>query len=516
MSKIAARIYDRFFSPRRSKTHKRYAGSKRTRLNASWQTSSTTANWNLRMSLASLRGRSRQMCRDVPHFKKYLRMVRTNVVGPKGLQLMCRGYLEDGKTLDAELNKRVQAAWWKWGFAENCSVTGKLNWLGAQRLFVTQLARDGECLVQKIPADNPFGFALKFWNVDYLDETYNDIRPSGNRVIMSVEIDASDRPVAYWLTTPASDINFTVRHERLRTRITADQMIHAFLVNDDESQVRGVPWFHAVLLEGKNLDVYKSSVLDSCKMMAMSGGFFTQTNDDEVSNPIGDEDDEGNEQDISIDFSPASFHIAPKGYKFEQFDPKQPTQNHSEYVKLLEGELAAGLDVPYFDLTGDLSNVNYSSARVGQADERDVWRELQDFVGDIFCRQVYHAWVRSSMLTGVLNLSKKEFVEVQNPMWRPRGWRYVDPQKEITANIDALANKLASWTDVLGEQGIDINDHFETIKQEQELAASLGIDLSIAAKSAPQAAGDSNTDGETKPPPKRELTNGHGLEHLAN
>jgi lambda family phage portal protein len=285
-------------------------------------------------------------------------------------------------------------------------------------------------------------------------------------------------------------------------------------------QVRGVPWFHAVLLEGKNLAVYKGGVLDSCKMMAMSGGFFTKTLEDGVPPPIGEEDEDGVEKEITVDFSPASFHIAPDGYKFEQFDPKQPTQNHAEYVKLLEGEIAAGLDVPYFDLTGDLSNVNYSSARVGQADERDVWRDLQDFVAGVFCREVYHSWVRSSMLTGALRLTNREYVEVQNPSWRPRGWRYVDPQKEISANVEALANKLTTWTDVLGEQGIDINDHFETLKQEQELAASLGIDLSIASKTAPPPANDSTDEktGDNKPPADagRGFTNGLHSEGFEN
>jgi lambda family phage portal protein len=453
-SKLAVRIYERLFAPAKRKTVKRYAGARRTRLNADWSTSSTTANWNLRTSLAALRGRSRQMCRDVPLFKKYLRMVRTNIIGPKGLQLMCRAYLEDEKTLDAKLNKRVQAAWWKWGFAENCSITGKLDWLAAQRLFVTQLARDGEVLVQKMRADNPFGIALKFWNVDYLDETYNDTLPGGNRVIMSVEIDGNDRPVAYWLTTPASDITFTVRRERQRTRIPADQMIHAFLVLDDETQVRGVPWFHAVLLEGKNLAVYKGGVLDSCKMMAMSGGFFTKTLEDGVPPPIGEEDEDGVEKEITVDFSPASFHIAPDGYKFEQFDPKQPTQNHAEYVKLLEGEIAAGLDVPYFDLTGDLSNVNYSSARVGQADERDVWRELQDFVAGVFCREIYHSWVLSSMLTGAVTAQRTASISRSKIRCGGRAAGGTSTRKKRSRPMSkALANKLTTWTDVLGRAG---------------------------------------------------------------
>jgi capsid protein len=51
-------------------------------------------------------------------------------------------------------------------------------------------------------------------------------------------------------------------------------MIHAFLVNDDESQARGVPWAHAVTIDAKNLDEYDLGVITSAKMTAMSGGFF--------------------------------------------------------------------------------------------------------------------------------------------------------------------------------------------------------------------------------------------------
>jgi hypothetical protein len=92
----------------------------------------------------------------------------------EGLQLQVRARKARGK-LDTQLNKLVAEIFWQWGMPETCTVTGKLDWIGCQRLFVTQLARDGEALVQMIaPPDNPFGFALKFWNPDYLDETYNE------------------------------------------------------------------------------------------------------------------------------------------------------------------------------------------------------------------------------------------------------------------------------------------------------------------------------------------------------
>ena len=64
-------------------------------------------------------------------------------------------------------------------------------------MAIGTMARDGEFLCRFIDANNPFGFALKFYDVAYLDETYNEVLKSGNRIVMSVEVNAYDRPVAY-------------------------------------------------------------------------------------------------------------------------------------------------------------------------------------------------------------------------------------------------------------------------------------------------------------------------------
>lgn len=492
-----------------------YSGANVNRLNKDWTTTPYSQNYLLRQEARILRARARDMCANSPHFKKFLKMVRSNVVGAKGLQLQVRARKARGK-LDTDLNKQIAEIFWTWGLPETCTVTRKLDWIACQRLFVTHLARDGEALVQMISdPDNPFGFALKFWNVDYLDETYNDTLPGGNRVIMSVEVDANDRPTAYYLTTPASDINFTRRRERTRTRIPADQMIHSYLVEDEEAQVRGVTWFAAVLLSGRNTHVYKGSVIDMAKMGSMSGGFITKKTPDGTEY-TGEENEDGVEQDIEIDFSPASFHLLPDNHEFQQFDPKQPTQNHAAFVETLERDIATGLGVNYFNLSGDMGSVNYSSARVGLGEERELWREVQDFVAQMFCRPVYHAWLRAALLSGRLPIDARQYQEIQNPIFRARGWPYVDPQKEIGANVTALENNLDTWTDVLAARGVDITEFLETRKSEKELAATYGIDLTIApkaesaAKPEPDDDDEENTKSKKKPQDEgdRSYTNG--------
>ncbi len=485
-----------------------YSGANVNRLNRDWTTTPYAANYSLYRDLRILRARARDMCANAGHFRKFLAMARSNIIGPTGIRLQSRAMI--GKRPHTTLNATVELAFWEWSFAENCSLSGKLNFVAQQNLFVDHLIRDGEVLVQLVES-GAFGLQLKFWNVDYLDETYNEELRNGNRIIMSVEVDANDKPIAYWLTTPASDINFSRRRERQRTRIPAEQMLHAFIITNEEAQVRGITWFHAGLLEGKNHHVYKESVIEASKMTAMSGGFITKESPDETE-WSGAEDEDGVEQDIEIDFSPASFHQLPEGYDFKQFDPKQPTQNHPEFVKTILHDIAAAFGINYFSLAGDMSAVNYSSARVGLREERDLWRTLQNFVAEVFCRPVYHRWLRAAALAGKLELSPKDYINVQNPKWCPRGWSYVDPQKEIKADVEALANNLTTLTDVLADQGVDITDHFETLKSERELAASYGIELKYGPQPEPAAA-EPDDDDEDKPAKKaaddRGYTNGH-------
>jgi capsid protein len=44
------------------------------------------------------------------------------------------------------------------------------------------------------------------------------------------------------------------------------------------------------------------------------------------------------------------------------------------------------------------------------------------------------------------------------PTWRPRGWSYIEPTKDITAAIDAIGNNLLTYREHLAERGIDLEE----------------------------------------------------------
>jgi lambda family phage portal protein len=474
----------------RKRLRRSYDAAKLNRLTADWTTVSTSANFELRRSLRVLRARSRNLARNSDYVKKFLSMVRNNVSGPAGMMLQCRALTPKGEP-DETLNRKVEAAWKQWSHRENASASGRLSWRDIQRKADTLMARDGEALVRAVPADNPFGFALRFYSADWLDEVFNERLTNGNRVIMSVELDAHDRPAAYWLTPPPADYQHLDSGVRVRTRVPAEEIIHLYLPDDenadDDSQTRGVPWTHAVMGRLKMLGGYEDAVVTGARAGANKMGFFQETEPEEHSytGEEGDEDAEARGGELMESAQPGTFGIIPKGYEFKEYNPSSPDTNHGAFIKTELRGIAAGLDVTYFSLAEDLEGVNYSSARVGLLAERDTWRGLQELKKEHFCRRVFVMWLRSAMLSGALDIRVSDYKRLQEPAWHARGWTWVDPAKEAEATVTAINNGFDTLTDTLAEQGRDFDHVIETRKRELKKLADAGIEIAPAKPASP-------------------------------
>jgi lambda family phage portal protein len=452
-----------------------YQAATANRLSGDWTIVPSSTRTELRGQLRNLRARSRDLVRNDPYMKKFISMVKSNVVGPHGIKLQAR--MKDAQgDLDSATVKGVEEAWREWCHAENCSTSGKLSWTDALKMAIATVARDGEMMCRLINADNPFGFALQFIDVNWLDETYNGYySATGNRVIMSVEVDKNEKPVAYFLTPPADDYSFPGglydSAPRARTRVPAEEIIHLF-VADDFNQTRGVPWAHAVMLSTKILNGYREAELVAARVGACKGGFLTPPEGVEYAG-------ESDEQHGAIieDVEPGMVQELPPGYTFHEYNPTHPNQNYEGFVKEILRSLAAGLDLSYFSLATDLKEVNFSSARIGLLEERDVWRGLQQFVIEHFCRRVFRAWLRSAMLTGAVEVKPKDFKRFSEPLWKPRGWTWVDPLKDVQAAVMAINNGLDSRTDTLDEQGGDFAETLDKLAAEQEMIEEKGVIL---------------------------------------
>lgn len=446
-----------------------FNAAEKNRLTADWPLFQTSTDADLYRSLKPLRNRSRDLSKNSPYARKFLEIATNNIIGPRGIRLQVRATRNTNDNPDKPLNDVIEMAWDEWGRKGTCDVTGQLSWLDAQRLAVRTLARDGEVLVRLVETSNPFGMQIQFIPVEWLDEAYNRIE-NGNRVIMSVEIDAFDRPVAYWLTPPASDAFPRMVSETKRTRVPASEILHIYLKNE-ANQTRGIPWMAPAMQYMRMLDGYIEAELTAARVAACKMAFYKEPVSDEYTGP------EKERPELIQETSPGQFGILPEGYELVQFSPEHPVTAFKDFVSAALKGIASGLNVAHATLSSDLTEVNYGSIRAGLIEERDHWRSLQCFLQESFCQPVYERWLKSALLAGAIDIPPAKVAKASRPVWRARGFAWVDPEKDINATILAIQNGLKTRTDACAENGEDLEENLYQLAAEQQMIDSLGVKI---------------------------------------
>lgn len=460
------------FSRKKPLKKRVYAGANQGRLFSDFVASSRSADEEIKGALKVLRNRCRDLTRNNAYARRFINLAKANTVGDRGVTLQVKARNDNG-SMDNIGNDQIEIAWKRWGRLGQCSVDGKVSWVDAQRLFIENLVRDGEVLVRLVKYPNDFGFAIEFIESDLLDEEYNVQLPNGHRIRMGVELDQFNRPVAYHLFTSHPGDNSTMWMGKSYNRIPAEKMIHAFLP-ERAMQTRGAPWMASVIADLKMLHGYREAELIAARVGASKMGFFTS--------PAGDgftADDMDNKVPI-MEAEPATFHQLPAGVEFQQFDPTHPTGAFADFEKAILRGIASGLGVSYTSLANDLEGVSYSSIRQGALEDRDQWKIVQDFLIQHFVEPVYRAFLMSIMEKAVINIPASRFDKfAEATVFRARGFQWVDPLKEMNASVVGLQNGLLSMQDIANQQGRDVEEIFDQIQAEKEMAERYGLSMAF-------------------------------------
>lgn len=470
-----------------------FAAAMTGRLVADWVLSATTLDADLKVGLRGLRNRGRWLAQNNSYAAKFVALVDRNVVGQAGIRPRFAARRADD-TLDTALNDRVAAAWADWGKLGQCTVCGGYSWRDVQGVVAKSLARDGEVLVRKVAGfPNRHGFALQLIEADLLDDQLNQDLGGGREIRLGIELDEWKRPVAYHLLSAhPGDVGHFATHLRRHQRVPADQVLHLFH-RERVAQVRGFSKFAVVALRMKMLDGFEESAVIAARAGASKMGFYEES----VEGALGVEGDETDAAGDPVEsFEPGTFHRLPPGVKFSEFNPGYPDAAFGPFVKALLRSICSGLDVSYTSLASDLEGVNFSSIRAGVLDERDAWRQMQGWLIEHFVAPVFAAWLPMARLAGTLPLSNADMARVGEPLWRGRGWAWVDPLKDEQANALGFANGTKSRTRALAEQGVDFWDVLEELAEEQAFAAELGVPIgpTSARPTADAAAGSAEPD----------------------
>ena len=255
---------------------RQYAGAGTSRLLSDFFDSNRSADSELRPVIRTLRNRSRELCRNNEYAKRYLNLMKTNVVGSNGFSLQVKALGGDGN-LDMSGNQAVENAFNLWGKCGNCTVDGKMSWVDAQKMAIESLVRDGEVFVLKHRGrDYHDSFGIQFIEPDEIDEEKNGRLANGNEIRMGVELNANKRPVAYYkLAYHPGDYDYANKAVPAKhTRIPAENMIHIFMPLR-AGQTRGEPWLTPVMPSMKQLGGFREAAVINARIGASKMGFFT-------------------------------------------------------------------------------------------------------------------------------------------------------------------------------------------------------------------------------------------------
>lgn len=402
-----------------------------------WPITDGSANTEMALSLVTLRARARDMVRNNSYAQSSIKKIVNNTVGT--------GILPQPVDTNSARVKKFKKLWREWAETKACDFNGKLTFYGIQRLVMRAVAESGEAIILK-RRTGKFKLQLQVLEGDYLDHS-KDMKQiaGGGRITQGVEYDKDDQIVAYWIFDghPGEWGNYS------SSRRPADDVIHVYELLRP-GQARGIPFGISSLLRLKDYDDYEDAEVVRQKIAACFAAFVQ---DADPSLSTGD-----TEADMLEKLEPGVIEHLPPGKTIEFASP--PTTNNYDNFsrKILQG-IAQGYGITYEAMTGDLSNVNFSSGRMGWL---EMSRQIQDWQYHMlipqFCDQALEWFMEVSTIGR--GFSQGDMYVT----WTPPRREMIDPAKETTAIKDQIRTGIKSWAEAVREQGFDPDEMIEEIK----------------------------------------------------
>lgn len=455
--------------PKKKPFKRSYQGASNGRLFADFLTSSKSANAEIKDNLRTLRDRARELARNNSYINRYLNLMISNVVGKHGVRISSKARNDNG-SLDLLANRQIESSWKEWTKYGTCTANGRMSFLDCQKLFVESLARDGEVLIRHIKTNNnPFGYQIQFLESDYLDEDLNTTNKNGNRICMGVEIDKFHRPIAYHLFSEHPyDTHY--QYSKKHIRVPAEEITHCYMTNRAE-QTRGVSHIATAMADVAQYGGYMEAEIVAARLGASKMGFFTSPDGNSF---VGDDTEDTFNPVMNVE--PGTFHQLSDGQQFQSWDPTHPTSAFESFTKTVLRSIASGLNISYHALSNDLTSVNYSSIRQGALEDRSNFQLWQEFVIQHFIDVVFRRWLEMAITTKAINLPISKYSKFANSInYIPRSFSWIDPLKEMQANVVGLQNGITTYSDIVSTYGKDVEETFEQHQKEKELADQYGI-----------------------------------------
>lgn len=334
------------------------------------------------------------------------------------------------------------AAFTAWGAVAD--MDGRTDFNGLGEIICRELVEAGEVLVQMIETSE--GLRVRVLPIDHLDGDSRDGLPGGGYIVCGVEFDRMGRRVAYWIH-PIRPLCFTSYAAPIR--VGASDVLHIFKPLG-AAQVRGIPWTAPCLLAANEYAKYRDTLLMGASVAAMMVGTITDTTGGTASDSVFDDD--------TPSMEPGTVIRLKFGEDFKMHAPAHALETGS-FIRSSLQQIAAGLGVPEWLLSDDMTSVNYSSARAALI---PFYRRCEATAYNVLVPQ----------LLGPLWRRVVGDVPVE---WLPPKPVQVDPAKDVEATVAEIAAGLTSRAKAVAERGWSVTELDREIAADRAREAALGL-----------------------------------------
>lgn len=414
-----------------------------------------SADADHRADAAVLRAKARSLYQNVPYIRAGIEGLVSYTIGT--------GIVSRAMGRDADAFNAAFQAW-----QSVCDADGRLSWSGMQAAADRAMEVDGEVLIRlrpRRPQDGlPIPLQLQLLEIDYLD-TSKTGTVGNNEIVNGIEHDQLGRVVAYWLwdrhpggvVIPRGSI-------RESTRVPAERIVH--LYNPERpGQGRGFTRLAPVIPRVRDLQLYEDAELArknlETRLSVLASGDVSMLADPEPGQVLqaGDLGDLGGGTIIQL----------PPGMQTTVVEPKA-APGYVEYVKHQQHVIAAGMGVPYEILTGDVSETNFSSARVRRLDFRAGIQALQwNVVIPKLIEPVCRAASQAAALAGIIR------GPIQQWDHSVPKWDYVNPEQDVKSDMLEISAGLSSVSEKLRQRGYNPSQVFAEIRADFDALGEGGV-----------------------------------------
>lgn len=455
-----------------------YAMARPARMSEGWGLSSSSENSELSSSLALSRSRARQLIRDAAYAKRAKVIIQNNVVG-SGIGMQAKVVTTRGDLNDT-INNQIEEAWEDWTCGEYCHTGGEMHFSDLERAAMGQVFDAGEVIIRTYPqrfGNSTIPLALELIEAERIaDDIVPNATNPANTVRLGIESDVFHRPVAYWIrSVHPGELRFPVEKTSKIERVSAEHIIHLRLI-DRWPQARAIPWMHAAARKLNDMDGLTDAEITAARGAACFMGII-ETPAGETS--FGEEQADGSH---IAQIDPGTVEKLDPGEKYVSVTPTRPNTGLDPFMRMMLREVAAGCGVSYESLSKDYSQSNYSSSRLALLDDRDLWRFYQSWFIRSFRMRLHRLWLQQAIYAGAIPGIRIGAYAV-NPKWfekvqfKPRGWSWIDPTKEVAAAKDAIRSGFTTVTAVIAQtgNGVDFEDVLKERQQELKMMEGAGL-----------------------------------------